>query len=299
MQLANQSIFHQDWWLEIASEGNWSRIEVVDNQDLIITLPFTIKKKFNLTIIGQDRYSAFLGPAARIKNENNKSIDIETSKYYEISEELISKIPKCSVFAQKFSTYVKNTLPWIWCNYSSSSRYTHVLNTLPIKLRSNISADIKRAKKNNLIFTKSDNVDKLISMQIKNFKRQKIAYPYKKNIIFLLIEECIKRKKGNLYSVYNEYGDILAMNFIVNDLDRKYNLFSARTHEFSNNGAQSYCLSQSINESMADGSIFDFEGSMHQGIEKFYRGFNPDVISYQYVEKINSMFLKKLYGLIL
>jgi hypothetical protein len=299
MQLANQSIFHQDWWLEIASEGSWSRIDVVDNQDLIITLPFTIKKKFNLMILGQDRYSAFLGPAARIKNANEKSINIETSKYYEISEELISKIPKCSVFAQKFSTHVKNTLPWIWGKYSSSSRYTHVLYSQPTQLRSNIAADLKKAKKNNLIFAKSDNIDKLISMQINNFKRQKIAYPYKKNIILLLIEECIKRKKGNLYSVHNEYGDVMAMNFIVNDFDRKYNLFSARTHEFSNNGAQSYCLSESIKESMADKSIFDFEGSMHQGIEKFYRGFNPDVISYQYVEKINSSILKKIYGLIL
>jgi hypothetical protein len=42
-----------------------------------------------------------------------------------------------------------------------------------------------------------------------------------------------------------------------------------------------------INFAKSNSGIFDFEGSMHQRIESFYRGFGAELVSYFTVNKNN------------
>ncbi|MUG89859.1 GNAT family N-acetyltransferase [Bombella sp. ESL0385] len=56
------SIFHQDWWLELASRGQFSSIDIEMGGKIVSHFPFIVKKKLGSPVIRMPKYTRILGP---------------------------------------------------------------------------------------------------------------------------------------------------------------------------------------------------------------------------------------------
>src|SRR4051812_8646027 len=59
------SIFEQPWWLEAVSPGAWGEAKVEENGAVAGRLPYAIKRKYGLTIVGNPPLTQTLGPWLR------------------------------------------------------------------------------------------------------------------------------------------------------------------------------------------------------------------------------------------
>src|ERR1700676_4096959 len=57
------TIFHEDWWLEAATGGQFEVVEVVTGGRIVGRLPFHKTKRFGLAFIRMPELTYFMGPA--------------------------------------------------------------------------------------------------------------------------------------------------------------------------------------------------------------------------------------------
>jgi hypothetical protein len=62
--------------------------------------------------------------------------------------------------------------------------------------------------------------------------------------------------------------------------------------ELRNSGANSLCMWEAIKFASTVTKAFDFEGSMIESVERFFRAFGARQVPYFQISKINSPFVK-------
>ena len=158
-------------------------------------------------------------------------------------------------------------------------------------LAGNIKREIKKAKnRHHIKVEESDDVESFINLNIKTYDRQAMKMPYRSAYFSAVIRQTLDQKKGKLYIARGEDGQAHAAAFIVTDHSSAYYIAGAGDPDLRNSGAASLCLWHAIESSFGDPNItlFDFEGSMVEGIERFFRGFGAEPIAYYRVSKISS-----------
>jgi hypothetical protein len=118
------TIFHESWWLEIATEGRYSVAEVSENGKVVGQLPYFLRKKMGLSILGLPPLTQFLGPAI-VKPAKNSM-----QRFY-ITKELISKLPPTSVCYIKCHRDVQDIIAFQSAGFRSSVQFTHEIYPQP------------------------------------------------------------------------------------------------------------------------------------------------------------------------
>ena len=95
-----------------------------------------------------------------------------------------------------------------------------------------------------------------------------------------------------IYFANNTEGGIEAVIYIVFDKKTAYYLAGGATELGRQQGAMHALMGQAIQDAKDKGlDVFDFEGSMLQGIESFFRGFNATLTPYYVVWKYRNRFI--------
>ena len=264
------TIYAMSWYLDIVSPG-W---ELLMADDYNFVMPVPLKKKFFLKYAIQPPLCQQLG--------------IFSLK--ELTQEI-------------FSRFIK-TIPYNYCHFYLNA--SNVFNNIAFKLRSNYELDlnqsfdktkanfstnclrnIKKAEKENLCFKKMTDVDVYISL----LKRNTINTFLKKNLNLLA---AILRKTENtgteIWNVFEENGEILAIAPLVKWKNRMYYLAPVSTIRGKQKYAMFFLLDQFIKEKSATKLVLDFEGSMIQGVARFYEGFGSQNKPYPELIKYNKFY---------
>jgi len=109
-----------------------------------------------------------------------------------------------------------------------------------------------------------------------------------------LYEACIKHNSGNIIFAVDDKDQVYAAAFCVWDKERMYLLASGVKTELKVSGTMNLIIKEFISRAKETGLIFDFEGSMIQPIEKYFRQFGAKQVQYHEISKINSKLLKVL-----
>ena len=87
------TIFHEDWWLNAATGGNFDVTQVIAGGRTVGRLPFNTTKRFGLKMIRMPVLTYFLGPAI---DEGEGSPNTRFLKRLEITRGLLEKLPRAS-----------------------------------------------------------------------------------------------------------------------------------------------------------------------------------------------------------
>jgi lipid II:glycine glycyltransferase (peptidoglycan interpeptide bridge formation enzyme) len=250
------ALFQQPWWLDAVAPGAWEAATVTRDGEVVGRLPYVRMRRFGVTILGQPLLTQFLGPWIK----------------------LIAALPKHDVFIQECHPSITNCLPFYWQGFSQSVRYTYVLDDLDdldkiwAGFRKTVRAHIRKAEQEIVVRT-IDDVEPFIALNRMTYERQGIPMPYSAEVIRRLDAACSARGVRRILLAEGADGTPHAVVYLVWDADSAYSLMSGNDPRLRSSGAISLLRWEAIKFARQVTRRFDFEGSMLQPVERFFRAF--------------------------
>lgn len=273
------SVFEQPWWLDIVAPNSWGEVTVKEGEEIVARLPYVIKKGK----ICMPPFTQTLGPWIKAEYREYKPGNTQLSKQKEIITELISKLPKHSSFKMCFDSANSYILPYRWLGYNFTPAFSYRIPNLS-DLSLVYTLFNKTAKKNikyasnKVKIIESEDPENMVDLLGKTFDNQSRSMPIDKIIIKNIIENCIKRKAGRLLVAIDNEGNKHSSGFFIYDKNVCYYLLGGSDPKFRTSGSQSLIIWNAIQFSATVSKAFDFEGSMVEGIENFFRQFGGNQI---------------------
>lgn len=283
------SIFEQPWYLEAVAPGRWEALEVKKDTQIVARLPIIRNRIFGFPIISMPPFTQTTG--VWIKDNGGKLTKrLENSK--DMLNEIIKMLPREMNIDITLHPSCDYILPWHWKKFKIIPCITYRIDNLSSidtvwsELRENIRRDIRKADKK--ILVKDDlPIEILIEMQQKTFNRQKRGISIDEICLKRLDEALIKHNARKLLCAVDEFDRVHAAAYFVYDNNCCYYLIGGGDPQLRNSGAASKLLWEGIKFASTVSKVFDFEGSMIEDIERFFRAFGAYPQVYYKVKKVN------------
>ena len=300
-------LFSQAWWLDAtAGEGVWDVALVEKGGTIVAAMPYVTRQRYGFTLLGQPALTQTLGPWLR-ETEGKSSTRLAQHKDW--LQALIAQLPPFAHFIQNWHWKMGNWLPFYWAGFQQTTRYTYILQELSDEqelwqgLQENIRREIKKAGNRLQLRVRDDlTVDDFLVLNRMTFARQNMALPYTEAFVHQLDQACAARQARKIFIAEDAQGRRHAGVYIVWDGNSAYYLMGGGDPELRNSGATSLCMWEAIKFAATVTQRFDFEGSMIEPVEKFFRAFGAQQTPYFTVSKTPSrilqtaLFLRSLKG---
>ena len=281
------SIFQQPWWLDAVAPGEWSAVEIRRGGELKARLPYVMEQRMGLTLLRQPQLTQSLGPWIS-PSEGKYATQLSHQK--ELYTELIKQLPAHDYFSQHFHYSVENWLPFYWEGFQQTTHYTYVIDDLSnldhvwSEFQENIRREIRKASKRLRIHSEYG-IDKFLDVNELTFSRQGLLLPYSRESVHRLDDACNSRSARKLFFAEDTSERIHAAAYIVWDERSAYYLMGGGDPELRTSGAMSLVLWEAIKFSHQVSRRFDFEGSIIEPIEHFFRAFGARQAPFFYVSR--------------
>ncbi len=289
MSETTNCIFQEPWWLDAVAPDAWDAVEIERGGRIIARLPYLLKQRFGLRIISQPPLTQTLGPW----------LISSTAKYgkrlgqeKDLMEALISGLPRHDYFRQSFHYSITNWLPFYWKGFTQTTRYTYIIESLDDtdrlwgRLLANIKTDIRKARKS-LEIARGLEIDHFIHLLKMTFSRQGMKLPYSEDLVKSIYQACQKRDAVEIFYAKDAKERVHGAAFIVWDQRSAYYLMSGSDPDLRNSGAMSFVMWEAILFAATVTKRFDFEGSMIQPVERFFRAFGAVQYPHFSVSRMN------------
>lgn len=282
-------VFGSKKWLAVYGE----QLELIgvykDEHQLIGGFYFLKTKKYGFNFVKLPPYTPHCGLFFISESKNRSSIN-------NFSKEVMQDI--CNYFtAQKssltilaFPSEIIDLQPFIWDKYKVIPNYTYRidLNRTIEEIKSNFDT------KNRNVINKA--VKEEISVSENSISQEELYKFFKGSLRSVganVYEEELKNIFLNFADASNSFAMIAKKDdkfygavFCVYDKDNCYYLLGGVDKGSGIQGVNNLLIQKSIEKAKQLGcTTFDFEGSMLKGVEKFFRGFGPQLVPYYTVNK--------------
>ncbi|MCG8610518.1 MAG: GNAT family N-acetyltransferase [Pseudomonadales bacterium] len=282
------SIFEQPWWLDAIAPDHWQAVEVRMNGDLQARLPFTMKPgPLGMKVIAMPPLTQTLGPWLKPSNAGySKHLSWQKS----VLTQLIKQLPDFDYLALNLAPELTNWLPFHWQGFQQTTRYSYRLENLAdlnkvwSGFQTKIRTDIRKAQKT--VTIRDDlSLDKFWNVHCMTFQRQGKIPSYGKDLVARLHAACVAHGASKMFFAEDTQGRIHAVVYLIWDAKSAYYLLGGGDPALRNSGATSLALWEAIQFASTVTNAFDFEGSMVEPIERFFRGFGATQTPYFRIEK--------------
>jgi lipid II:glycine glycyltransferase (peptidoglycan interpeptide bridge formation enzyme) len=296
---ADVPIFMQNWWLDAVCREGWSVALAYDEKEEIeAALVFAKRQKWGLTTLSEPILTPFCGVWWRQKTFKKTYDKIVYEKKY--LQKLIAQLPSAHRYSFRLQTTLTDWQPFYWAGWRQETRYTYRLpvenlTTVFDNFNDNTKRNIRKAAQNFTI-SNTDNFDKFLEINALTYKRQGISQPIPLPIWQAVERVLSEKNKRRLFFAQNTEGVFDAAIYVIFDNQTAYYLAGGSTDAGRSRGAMHGLLARAIEEAAAAGcTVFDFEGSMLQGVEPFFRGFGGALTPYFRVYKYANKLLEHLF----
>ena len=107
-----------------------------------------------------------------------------------------------------------------------------------------------------------------------------------------LYKQCSVNNACKIFYAKEVNGNIIAANFLVYDDTTVYYLMGGIDPTKKDLGGMDMILHESVKFALESGRRFDFEGSMLESVEKYFRSYGSQQKPYYNISKVNSKALK-------
>ena len=119
-----------------------------------------------------------------------------------------------------------------------------------------------------------------------------MALPYTRDFIRRLDKAAAQNQARKIFIAEDEQGRHHAGVYLIWDDNTAYYLMGGGDPDLRNSGATSLCMWEAMQFAATVTKSFDFEGSMLEPVERFFRGFGATQTPYFAVSKTNSKLIK-------
>ena len=282
-------VFASKEWLSIYGDAITLMGIYKDEHQLIGGFYYLNTKKFGFTFLKLPPYTPHCGLFFLSEGTNPSSLN-------NFRKEVMNEV--CAFFSNQkntltvlaFPSSIIDFQPFIWRKYKVIPNYTYRINLEKSMedIKSNFDSKnrnvISKAIKEDVVVTESAlGKEELFNFFINSLhKTDATIYESELKNVFMKFADntnsfSLEAKKNN---------ELLGVVFCVFDKNTCYYLLGGVDKKFGIQGINNLLIQKSIEKAKDLGcKIFDFEGSMLKGVEKFFRSFGGDLVPYYTVNK--------------
>lgn len=306
-------LFLHYWWMEaVCKDKQWDvalvfshpqskslQTEWREGSTIVGAMPYLFGKRCGMRYVLQPQLTQYSGPWYRYPEgqDNITKLDFEKN----VSDKLLEQIHrlKPAYIYQHFSPQVTNWLPFHWQGFSQSTRYTYIIEDLSDldKVYSSFDNQEKRKKierLENAFTTELLSPESFADMHAAYWKSKGKDDELSRDFIVNLCSAAIQRGQGAIVALRDESGAVAAARFVAWDASCAHSLLSCRGTAKSTNGVTELLVWRAIQHVAPHARSYDFEGSMDQGIERFYRYFGAKQVPYFQITKCSNPLFRLL-----
>ena len=284
------AVYAHPAYMDVVAPG-WQAIEVWQDHTLVAIMPLLVKSKAGMTYALQPAFCQYWGIFFGPDKDSGNYKHFSTRK--KIVKAALEAIPSSiRWFLNGFAPEFDYPHPFHWAGYALKTRYTYRLNlgigaaALEKAYDGDTRYDIRKAASNGLdVKTCDDGAELLRLIEANHTSGKFLLKPDEITKLKALIPVLFKEKLGFLLEVHNAQGQVIASGLFGNFAGKTAYLMSAQSPEGTSQGAMTLLLDFAIKKSATSSRVFDFEGSMIEGIEGFFRGFGGAPVPYLTIEK--------------
>lgn len=257
---------------------------IEENGEPVASMPYVSRRELGFTVLKHPPLTQTLGPWVRPSRAKTAK---RLSREKELLTALIDRLPPFDHFSQNWHYTQTNWLPFYWRGFRQTTRYTYVLPeladeaTLWDELGTNIRGDIRKATNRFGLRVRDDlGLDAFLALNRKVFERQGRPVPFGEDVVRRLHDACRQRNACRILVAEDAEGRRHAGVYLVWDTNSAYYLMGGSDPELRSSGASSLCLWHAIKYAATVTRRFDFEGSMIEPIERYFRAFGARQVPY-------------------
>lgn len=291
-------LFSQAWWLDAVASNQWSALVARDGSGVVGALPYVRKRKGPYMLLTHPKLTQSLGPWIR---PTQKSYPKRLAHEKDVLGALAQGLPAHDYYAQNWHCALQNWLPFYWAGFEQTTRYTYRLSlsgdesTLWKGFQENVRREVRKAEgRAGITVRPVCDLEEFLTLNAMTFQRQNRRLPYSRELVRRIDAAAAERGSRAIWIAEDAQGALHAGAYIVWSGDTAYYLMGGGDPALRNSGATSLCLWHAIRNLPTEIQIFDFEGSMVEPIERFFRGFGAMQTPYFHVRRVRSRLLRAL-----
>jgi hypothetical protein len=279
-------LFSRDWWLDTVCGERWDVLLYEEKACIRAAFPFYMPIP---NVITMPPMTQTMGVWFAPEAEDMKYTSV-LSRRQAVCQYFIERI-NARAFYQNFNYRITDWLPFYWNGFSQTTRYTYVLENISDRdsilnnMAPNIRRNISRAKEKYRIGIVRDiPVDELVRMITLSFDRRHLKAMHIP-VLRKIVAAAKDRNQGDIWGGYDEDGNLHAAAFVVWQESSAWYIAGGGSPDFRHSGAHALVLSRAIEDVSEYTGTFDFEGSMLNGVERFFREFGGRQMPYMNIHK--------------
>ncbi len=293
-------LFLQPWWLDAVSPG-WQAAVVHNGDKLAGIWPYPVESRLGVPLLRTPLLTPYQGPCvfppADMKESKRDSFEHDTIT------QLLQQLPKAPVWHLAMPPGLKQAGLFSSAGLDIQVKQTFLIDllqsqdTLFANLKDSIRRNIKTAAKEINIISDVSCLPQLFAFQKNTLDSKQVAQAHTLPHMQQLMDACIAHNAGTLW-VAKKGDEVLAIIWNVWDDQASYYFMGAKDAAQSDFIAMSALLWHAIVEAKKRGNvIFDMEGSMDPGVERFFRGMAGKRELYMILKKNTSPLWKLVKAL--
>lgn len=272
------TIFCQPWWLEAVAPGRHRVLEVRNQDGIQAAWPLVWR---DLPLVGRQlvmpRLTPYLGPLLAPPPSWTKTRQL--SYHRQLLEALLEQMPPYASLDAYCHPAFEWWMPLYWKGFQATTWYTHAFPapidpaTVWSGMRDTLQRRIRKARRQGLTVEPHDDLGLLWPVWEATFARQGKKMPVSRADFERLEAACRLREARTMLLARDGEGAVQGFAYLVHDHRCCYYLAGGAHPETRQSGAQSLVLWHALERAADRGLSFDFEGSIIQPIERFFRTF--------------------------
>lgn len=281
------SVFQRPWWLDAAAPGRWDEAVVRRGGEVVGRLPYVVERRAGMVRLGTAPFTKMLGPWLAPSDAKYTNV---LSGELDLTKELIAGLPRHDVFRQAFHPEVTNWLSFHWAGFGAAAAMTYRISALDdldaawSELRENIRREIRKAERS-LEVVDDLGLGQLIDLARRTFARQELEATLDVEALERIDDAAAARSCRRLLFAVDAERRIHAAAYFAWDENVTYYLVGGGDPELRTSGASSLLLWRGIQHAATVSRAFDFEGSMLEPVERFFRAFGARQTPYLVVSR--------------
>lgn len=282
-------VFGSKKWLSVYGNNLTLMGIYKDEHQLIGGFYFLNTKKYGFTFLKLPPYTPHCGLFFLSDSKNSSSVNNFTK---EIMNEVCAffSSQKSALTVLAFPSNIIDFQPFIWSKYKVIPNYTYRINLeKPLEdIISNFDSKnrnvISKAIKEDVLVTENTLTKETLFQFFVDSLNATNANIYKEELKNIFLKFSDHSNSFSMVAYKNK--ELLGVVFCIFDKNTCYYLLGGINKKSGVQGVNNLLIQKSIERSKELGcKIFDFEGSMLKGVEKFFRSFGPELVPYFTVNK--------------
>ena len=249
------TVFHQPWWLNAATDGDYAEAVVMQSGQKIGSFPYVLRSLSGRPgLCGMPKLTRWLGPAV---DEGNGAACNRALRRAQITRELLAQVPPCGAFRQKLHRGTSDTLVYQELGYETSVQFTFEVAAAPRDVLWRGMGEPMRAA-----LAECETQHRIRSLDdTALFTRASLGNhtPRDRAVIERLCQAAIERGQGLILAAETLAGVTAAAVFVVWDRQSAYCVLTARRRGCGND-VIGLLLWHAIQHNAARGIAFDLDG---------------------------------------